>query len=325
MTRTIQTACHAFEKETTPLLAWSIVMESYPYLPECQGSPVEALKDSALLKAMKRFEDVDLSGVEPNWWETSGDTYGRIATFIKWLESCPQSRIAVVCHWGFIYSLMRSVKAPISLSLHNCTHVRTRWGPNREDPLCQREYCVYIHPAFECTLSEECAALRTLEWDLTATEGFAQPLFSARLTRPVRADTVPVSFIKQEFHTIAESIRQQSSGSAWHIASAERLSVIKTDDLFGVGIVSDALANVVDHLCTVPPFNRSKTIDEVVFTVLHISKVSCLWYMLFAHIRPCSLLSIGMGRSPSTPTPMPSMTYLSCQKFSIHTCQYPKK
>jgi hypothetical protein len=36
LTRAIQTACLAFEKETVPIVAWPTVTEFYPDLPECQ-------------------------------------------------------------------------------------------------------------------------------------------------------------------------------------------------------------------------------------------------------------------------------------------------
>lgn len=37
------------------------------------------------------------------------------------LAMCPETRIAVVCHWGFIYEMMRSSGNHQQYQLHNCT------------------------------------------------------------------------------------------------------------------------------------------------------------------------------------------------------------
>lgn len=40
------------------------------------------------------------------------------------LSVCPETRIAVVCHWGFISALMDATGCEEQLSLHNCTVFR---------------------------------------------------------------------------------------------------------------------------------------------------------------------------------------------------------
>lgn len=97
LTRAMQTACLAFEKETTPLITWPLVTEFFPDLPECQvclaceesvyesevktrlyilleqGRPRADLIKCAHLTELQRFKDVNLDNVEGDWWTSAGD------------------------------------------------------------------------------------------------------------------------------------------------------------------------------------------------------------------------------------------------------------
>eukprot|EP00611_Tribonema_gayanum_P028336 TRINITY_DN7258_c0_g3_i1.p1 TRINITY_DN7258_c0_g3~~TRINITY_DN7258_c0_g3_i1.p1 ORF type:complete len:336 (-),score=96.35 TRINITY_DN7258_c0_g3_i1:429-1436(-) len=87
---------------------------------------------------------------------TAGDL-GRLDVFLAWLRWCPETRIVVVCHWGFIMYLMEHVgyAERALLKLDNCTQLRTVWHP--EAPPSQippvpgqpdhgRSYAVWLEP-----------------------------------------------------------------------------------------------------------------------------------------------------------------------------------
>eukprot|EP00056_Hartaetosiga_gracilis_P003452 m.63806 g.63806 ORF g.63806 m.63806 type:complete len:395 (-) comp11461_c2_seq2:26-1210(-) len=127
LTRALQTSCLAFERTSQPIIAWPTVTEFYPHMPECQGRNREELEKMLLLTSMSRFESVQMHGVHDNWWHAAGDKKTRLSMFFNWLASCPETKVAVVCHWGFINEALKVAGAQNRLELHNCTWVRTIW------------------------------------------------------------------------------------------------------------------------------------------------------------------------------------------------------
>ncbi|CAN0042125.1 unnamed protein product, partial [Phaeothamnion confervicola] len=101
LTRTLQTACLAFENESTPIIAWPLVTEFFPELPECHGRNKHELEKDERLTSLPRFGQVHLDNVVDEWWGCAGDET-RVESLLSWLRHCPETRIAVVCHWGFI-------------------------------------------------------------------------------------------------------------------------------------------------------------------------------------------------------------------------------
>mmetsp|Transcript_1339 Transcript_1339/g.4822 ORF Transcript_1339/g.4822 Transcript_1339/m.4822 type:complete len:475 (+) Transcript_1339:147-1571(+) len=139
LTRTIQTACLAFEKELrTPIISWPEVAEYYGELPECQGRPLSVLREDPQLLELKRFSDVSLAYIDAPedvaWWHRADDR-GRLARFLSWLSNAPETRIAVVTHWGFIRLLMDYVNCSEELELKNCTFVGTLWKRSAAVPI----------------------------------------------------------------------------------------------------------------------------------------------------------------------------------------------
>ncbi|EGD74635.1 hypothetical protein PTSG_05999 [Salpingoeca rosetta] len=129
LTRAIQTACIAFAEEKCPIYAWPVITEFYPDMPECQGRNRQDLKSCLMLSALSRFDDVRLDGVADNWWHIAGDRVGRLRTFFNWLSVCPETRIAIVCHWGFINETLNvEARSPLSLQIRNCCSIRTIWS-----------------------------------------------------------------------------------------------------------------------------------------------------------------------------------------------------
>eukprot|EP00730_Choanoeca_flexa_P004758 TRINITY_DN11795_c1_g3_i16.p2 TRINITY_DN11795_c1_g3~~TRINITY_DN11795_c1_g3_i16.p2 ORF type:complete len:471 (+),score=76.86 TRINITY_DN11795_c1_g3_i16:261-1673(+) len=154
MTRAMQTACLVFEKETAPLIAWPVITEFYPQATECKGrNPSEFSKDPNLTQ-LSRFAEVQLHGVGDDWWHVSGNRTGRIQTFLQWLSVCPETRIAIVCHWGFLHELLHLECDQKGLELSNCTHIRTVWESSKLSPLHphlhqERMYGVFLMPSGE--------------------------------------------------------------------------------------------------------------------------------------------------------------------------------
>ncbi|KNC70972.1 hypothetical protein SARC_16496, partial [Sphaeroforma arctica JP610] len=95
------TACHAFENTCHPVVVWPTVTEFYPEMQECVGRSKEAIQKCPKLTTLPRFRTVHLENVVGDWWDISGDET-RLDSFLSWLRFCPETRIAVVCHWGFI-------------------------------------------------------------------------------------------------------------------------------------------------------------------------------------------------------------------------------
>ncbi len=168
LTRSIQTACIAFEKETSsPILAWSICTEFQPQYPESQGRVVDELKADESMTSLPRFKDLCLNNVVGKWWASAGE-YSRVHAFLAWLRFTPLSRIAVVSHSGFIRALVRAARFGGELSLHNCSWLSTRWHTSslqrhpsasaeaQESP-AKREYSVWLEPdtTVRCELLSE--------------------------------------------------------------------------------------------------------------------------------------------------------------------------
>ncbi len=83
-----------------------MVTEFYPQLPECVGRDLKDLVQDENLLKLKRFKDIVMDNVTEGWWSLCGDRDKRLKAFFSWIRSMPQSRIAVVCHWGFIYEMI---------------------------------------------------------------------------------------------------------------------------------------------------------------------------------------------------------------------------
>lgn len=110
LTRAIQTACLAFERQPQlPILAWPVVTEFWLSMPECHGRIRSQLQADPALLALERFAGVSLDNVnddpEQPWW-AFGDDEMRLHTFLSWLAACPETHIAVVAHWGFIHRIL---------------------------------------------------------------------------------------------------------------------------------------------------------------------------------------------------------------------------
>ncbi len=117
--RTLQTACLAFAHTTHPLIAWPLVTEFWGESPECQGQNVADLRADPLLASLPRFRTVTLDNVEDGWWAISNDKW-RLHSFMSWLRCCPETRIAVVCHWGVIHNLLTLAHHGEPLAINNC-------------------------------------------------------------------------------------------------------------------------------------------------------------------------------------------------------------
>ncbi len=168
LTRSIQTACIAFENEIScPFLAWPLCTEFHPQYPESQGRVAEELKVDENLISLPRFKDVCLNNVVGQWWASAAD-YSRVHAFIAWLRFTPLSRIAVVSHSGFIRAVIRAARFGGELSLRNCSWISTRWaasslqrhlcasGEAQETP-AKKEYSVWLEPdtTVRCELLSE--------------------------------------------------------------------------------------------------------------------------------------------------------------------------
>ena len=105
LSRALQTACLAFEKEVLPIVAWPLLTEFYPEYPECQGRLKEQIETDPEMQKLKRWRDVHLDNVVGKWWSIAGDLE-RLDEFLAWLRWCPETRIVVVCHWGVINNMM---------------------------------------------------------------------------------------------------------------------------------------------------------------------------------------------------------------------------
>lgn len=128
LTRAIQTACKAFEQESCPIYAWPVLTEMYPDMPECQGRNRSELEKSLLITSLKKYKDVRFDAVTKNWWYIAGEHDKRLLTFFSWLASCPETRIALVSHWGFLCTALEErARTRTALELHNCCHIRTLW------------------------------------------------------------------------------------------------------------------------------------------------------------------------------------------------------
>eukprot|EP00055_Hartaetosiga_balthica_P017795 m.123250 g.123250 ORF g.123250 m.123250 type:complete len:489 (+) comp9404_c1_seq9:111-1577(+) len=129
LTRALQTTCLAFERLSQPIVAWPMVTEFYPHMPECRGRNRDELEQMLLLTTMSRFKDVQMDGVYDQWWHAAGDRHFRLSSFFQWLATCPETKIAVVCHWGFLNeTLLNEAKCQSRLELHNCSWIRTVWS-----------------------------------------------------------------------------------------------------------------------------------------------------------------------------------------------------
>ena len=96
---------------------------------ECWGRNRAELVQSPDLLALPRFARISLDNLGPDWWHIAGDM-SRIRTFLAWLQCCPETRIALVAHWGFIHNLMRLVNCGTHLQLRNCCYIETVWNPS---------------------------------------------------------------------------------------------------------------------------------------------------------------------------------------------------
>ena len=121
LTRALQTACIAFERHAAPTTVWPVVTEFYSdHAASCRGRDARDILSDPNLLALPKFHTLDLSHVDDEWWHISTDP-SRIDTFKSWLASIPEKRIAVVCHWGFISSVLGGV------SVNNCEWIETVW------------------------------------------------------------------------------------------------------------------------------------------------------------------------------------------------------
>ncbi len=246
LTRSIQTACIAFEKETSsPLLAWPMCTEFYPQYPESQGRVVDKLRMDESLTSLPRFKDMCLNNVVGEWWASASE-YSRVYAFIAWLRFTPLSRIAVVSHSGFIRAVVKAARFGGELSLHNCSWLSTRWhasslqrhilasGETQEETPPLREYSIWLEP----DTTVRCELLREMRQFLEVVKKDGK-LSQAKFVRPG--------------HDYSNDI-----GSAFHVTICDFVPLYFED----VVQLSQALRLSVDRmLSNLPDIKRSWTID----------------------------------------------------------------
>jgi hypothetical protein len=74
-----------------------------------------------------------LEGLADNWWSISQDSE-RLGTFTRWLEHVTETRVAVVCHWGFITYLLNYHGYLEPFELPNAGVVKTFWARTSPSP-----------------------------------------------------------------------------------------------------------------------------------------------------------------------------------------------
>lgn len=125
--RCLQTACLMFaEFPKTKIVAWAVITELFPDRPESQGRPPDQIANCPDLKDLPRFKEIEIGHLAAEWWSVSGDKL-RIQEFIDWISCCPQTRIAVVSHFGFINEVLKHQGCALR-NLENCAILRTVWG-----------------------------------------------------------------------------------------------------------------------------------------------------------------------------------------------------
>lgn len=129
LTRALQTTCIAFagRKDVPDIKAMPICTERGAHCQESMGRSVLQLQADPKLSRLPHFATIDWKDptLHGEWWSV-GDDDGRYVRFMQDVKELPYNRIVVVCHWGFIRTLM-STFGQEDVSLHNCQWLRTEW------------------------------------------------------------------------------------------------------------------------------------------------------------------------------------------------------
>jgi len=123
--RAMFTATNAFKDVNIPILAWPILTEFYP-----DGWENRAFKLSEIAEEIPLLpRPVIFDACEDDWWSPtlSGDV-SRVTNLLSWIAHCPESRIAIVCHYGVIREFLRLVGFYDIFSPRNCSPVECRFS-----------------------------------------------------------------------------------------------------------------------------------------------------------------------------------------------------
>jgi broad specificity phosphatase PhoE len=123
--RAMFTATNAFKDVDIPILAWPILTEFYPDGWENRAYKLSEISDEIPLLPRKVIFDA----CEDEWWSSklAGDV-SRVTNLLSWIAHCPESRIAIVCHYGVIREFLRLVGFQDIFSPRNCSPVECRFS-----------------------------------------------------------------------------------------------------------------------------------------------------------------------------------------------------
>jgi len=123
--RTLLTSALVFEKEPVQIIAWPKLVEFYPAGVENQAKKMSEVKED--LEALPRH--INLENIHENWWSRElSSNQDRLSEFLNWLALCPETRIAVVSHWGFIRGILLAANFHEDLSPRNCCPIVMHFG-----------------------------------------------------------------------------------------------------------------------------------------------------------------------------------------------------
>eukprot|EP01127_Copromyxa_protea_P019728 TRINITY_DN646_c0_g1_i3.p1 TRINITY_DN646_c0_g1~~TRINITY_DN646_c0_g1_i3.p1 ORF type:complete len:336 (+),score=33.76 TRINITY_DN646_c0_g1_i3:427-1434(+) len=111
-----------------PIIAWPLVTEFYPEGNENKAFPLS--QNIPFFESLPSY--ISHESLHEDWWSPTlcGDE-SRVGKFLNWLSVCPESRVAIFTHWGFIRRLLQEVNFHDSYSPDNCTPIEIRFGPSR--------------------------------------------------------------------------------------------------------------------------------------------------------------------------------------------------
>lgn len=302
LSRTIQTACLAFEHKDVPLVAFPPIMEFYPGIPENTGRNLSQLKKDPILTSLKRFKDINFDSVTDNWWDICGD-FRRLHQFLSWFRISPHSKVAIVAHWGFIISLTDLAGNRERLQVDNCTWISTLWrisDPHTFGSLSlisteaaveiQREYGVGLLPSGNksknavlndiISLYTSCKDMpKGLDWN---------GLFHISIVKWTALKESDLPHMFGSLYQVAQNILKRRG--AWHVArDAINVEVVKNPLRINVVFQSQSLQQLSRTLEDLPYLkdqyrSRDKFVVPIVsnkFTpeVLQQSNIDSLQYM----------------------------------------------
>lgn len=274
--RALQTACLAFEQESTPVMAWPVVTEFFGEYPECKGRNLQDLRQDPILGRLSRFSQVNLDNVTPAWWLISNDTW-RLHTFLSWLRNCPETRVCVVCHWGFIHHLMKLVHCAQELAIHNCGWVESVWHRVKR-PLPEpaaRSYAVWLLPV----AATNNTVLSQLTGFMAACKDDPVLAHSTLVTRSNAQLHISLSeFIPLGSALLAElcvaipqlvSAAMVERGHSWHVSPQTlslHLDTRHHTTYFALKLASGFLQSLTRAMCSIPGVEELSTVIRSTFS-----------------------------------------------------------